>query len=145
MQVVIERVYLEDRTVGSWYLGKDGSGSGIFLLCKTLELPWKDNKRSISCIPEGNYKMIKEATSPLHKYPHFRILNVEGRSGILVHKITFVKHLKGCIGVGNFAYIDNDNLPDIKDSGATLRNLYNSHDDIIDLCITRKDDERVVQ
>ena len=22
--------------------------------CRTLELPWKNNKRSISCIPEGN-------------------------------------------------------------------------------------------
>lgn len=25
--------------------------------CVTIELPWKDNQRSVSCIPEGDYKM----------------------------------------------------------------------------------------
>lgn len=143
MTITIERVYLEDRTVGSWYLGKDGAGCGIFLLCKTLELPWKDNKRSVSCIPEGEYKMVREAWTAKHPYPHFRILNVTGRSGILVHRITYVKHLLGCIGVGEFAYLDGDNLPDIASSSATLNKLYNSHDEIIDLCITKKADDRV--
>ena len=29
--------------------------SGEFI-AHTLELPWKDNEKSISCIPQGNYK-----------------------------------------------------------------------------------------
>lgn len=49
----------------------------------TLELPWKDNKRNISCIPEGLYKIVK------HKSPKFGdclyLPDVPNRSEILVH------------------------------------------------------------
>jgi hypothetical protein len=135
MKIVIERVYLETETLGSWFLGEDG----IFLLAKTMELPWKDNARSISCIPEGTYKMVREAFTVKHPYPHFRILDVPNRSGILVHKITYVKDLRGCIGVGSaFKDLNSDGVPDIIGSTDTLDKLYRSHSDVVELIIRKK-------
>lgn len=118
----IERIYLETETVGSWY-----PINSVAVLCKTLELPWRNNKRGISCIPEGDHLCIKEATSPKHKYPHFRLPEVEGRVGILVHRITYVKDLRGCIGVGQaFQDLNKDGVPDIVRSTLALQELYDS-------------------
>lgn len=67
-------------------------------VCKTLELPWDRNKRSISCIPCGNY-VVTDYTSV--KYPSaFIVLNVPGRSAILIHAGNYVTHTEGCILVG---------------------------------------------
>ena len=135
MKILIERVYLKTSTPGSWYLGHDKE----FLLCKTLELPWLDNERNKSCIPEGNYIMVKEEKSAKHLYPHFRILDVPNRSGILIHRLTYVKHLLGCIGVGGaHKDLNEDGVPDIVDSGTTLEKLYLSHDNEIHLLIREK-------
>ena len=74
--------------------------------CKTLELPWRDNERSISCIPAGEYKTIIRV-SP--KYGRcYWVTNVEGRSWILIHsgnwagdvKKGFKTHVNGCILLG---------------------------------------------
>ncbi len=132
MRIEIRRVYLETETLGSWYV--DG-----IVFAKTMELPWKDNKRSISCIPEGVYEVRKEFTSPGHKYPHFRIYDVPGRTGILVHKITYVKDLRGCIGVGKaFADLNKDGVPDMIQSGKALQELYDSLPHKFDLTIRQK-------
>jgi len=88
----LSRVYLDTSTPGSIYspLGE--------LICKTLELPDKQNQRRISCIPEGTYKVIKEKPKPTRNHGHFRLPEVKGRDGILIHRITYVKDLLGCIG-----------------------------------------------
>lgn len=131
MEVLIERVYLPTETLGSWYV--DG-----IMICKTMELPWKGNQRGISCIPERIYDVIREEESPLHKYPHFRILDVPDRDGILVHKITFVSGLKGCIGVGEFKDLNGDNVPDMINSGINLQKLYDMMPNIFQLEIRKK-------
>jgi hypothetical protein len=118
----IERIYLETETVGSWY-----PMANQVVLCKTLELPWKENRRSISCIPEGDHLCRREAFTVKHPYPHFRLPNVVGRSGILVHRITYVKDLRGCIGVGQaFGDLNGDGVPDIVRSTMALQELYDS-------------------
>jgi len=101
-------------------------------ICKTLELPWKNNARSISCIPLGTYNVTKEPPIPANDihgrkerpYWHFRFHNVPGRSGVLIHKITYVSGLKGCVGTG-FATKDlnGDGLPDMIRSGDALAEL----------------------
>jgi hypothetical protein len=131
MNVSIERVYLLTETLGSWYI--DG-----VLATKTMELPWRENQRNISCIPEGTYEVIREATSNHHPYPHFRILGVEDRDGILVHKITYVSGLRGCIGVGEFKDLNGDNVPDMINSGLNLQKLYDSLPDRFQLEIKKK-------
>lgn len=134
LQCTLERVYLPTETLGSLY---DWSGS---LLCKTMELPWKDNKNSISCIPEHTYLVKKELTSPNHKYPHFRLPNVPGRQGILIHKITYVSGLLGCIGVGGaFKDLNSDGVPDIIDSTKALEMLIELLPLEFELIIKKKD------
>lgn len=131
LRVVIERVYLETETLGSWYINDE-------MICKTMELPWKNNQRGVSCIPEAFYDVIREAESPHHKYPHFRILNVPDRDGILVHKITYVSGLKGCIGVGEFKDLNGDQVPDMINSGLNLQKLYDLLPDKFELQIRKK-------
>jgi hypothetical protein len=131
MRALIERVYLPTETLGSWYV--DG-----IMTCKTMELPWRENQHNISCIPEGIYEVIREATSNNHEYPHFRILNVQNRDGILVHKITYVSGLKGCIGVGEFMDLNGDQVPDMINSGINLKRLYDTLPDRFQLEIRKK-------
>lgn len=111
----LKRVYLETETLGSIYnpLGD--------LVCKTMELPWKENKRAISCIPEGIYRVVVQPPKEGRNYSYFRLPDVKGRSGILIHKITYVKDLKGCIGVGGaFQDLNGDTVPDMINSTKTL-------------------------
>jgi hypothetical protein len=117
MDVKIERVYLPTETLGSFFI--DGK-----MICKTMELPWRQNQRSISCIPEGVYDVIKQPPKADRPYPYFRFTNVPGRSGILIHRITYVSGLKGCIGVGKeFKDLNKDGVPDIIRSGEALSEL----------------------
>ncbi len=50
---------------------------------KTLELPWKENKSQVSCIPTGTYTC-KITNSP--KFGKvYNVQNVKDRSNILIH------------------------------------------------------------
>jgi hypothetical protein len=132
MIVVIERVYLQTETLGSLYV--DG-----VMICKTMELPWKDNQRSISCIPEGEYKVIKQPPKSDRPYPYFRLPNVPGRTGILIHKISYVSGLKGCIGVGKeFKDLNSDGVPDIIRSSEALQELIDMLPDEFKLTVRKK-------
>ncbi len=64
-----------------------------------LELPWKDNERGKSCIPEGTYTVFKDKYRGGKKKgkPAFRFRNVSGRSGILLHIGNFLKDTDGCL------------------------------------------------
>lgn len=53
-----------------------------FMCFDTLELPWRDNLRQISCIPEGSYRC---SFGPTGKGRLYRVENVPGRDGILFH------------------------------------------------------------
>lgn len=131
LEVVIERVYLPTETLGSWYVNGE-------LICKSMELPWRNNQKGLSCFPEGVYTVVREAVSAHHEYPHFRVLDVPGRDGILVHKITYVSGLKGCIGVGEFKDLNGDNVPDMVNSGLNLQKLYDLLPDKFELIVRKK-------
>ena len=72
----------------------------------TLELPWRDNKRSISCIPEGSYN-VKMRISPKYGKVYW-VSDVPNRSFILIHSGNFAgdtskkfkTHVNGCILLG---------------------------------------------
>jgi hypothetical protein len=132
MIVEIQRVYLPTEVLGSFYI--DGA-----LACKTLELAWRDNKRSVSCIPEGTYKVKKEPPKEGRPYPYFRLMNVPGRSGILIHRGVFTHHSKGCILVGTaFTDWNKDNVPDLADSTNALNKLIELLPNEFDLVIKKK-------
>lgn len=68
-------------------------------IAETLELPWRDNKRGISCIPEGTYQC-HLADSPSRGYPVYWLQNVPGRQDVQIHIGNFTKDIRGCILVG---------------------------------------------
>lgn len=99
--------------------------------CKTLELPYKDNERNVSCIPEGHYNVVQRS-SP--KYGnHLHVLDVPNRSLILFHHANFAgsknprtghSDLRGCIAVGReFRDISGDGILDVVDSKNTMKAL----------------------
>jgi hypothetical protein len=107
------------QTNGVLYVEKDGA---IVFECYTLELPWKDNERRISCIPSGTYKAVK------HRSPKFGnsvwIKDVPNRSEILIHPANYVRQLLGCIAVGkDLKDIDGDGLEDTTASRNTMNEL----------------------
>ena len=75
--------------------------------CYSGELPWRENKTGISCIPPGVYKCEKREFPKHGKV--YEVLSVPGRTAILVHKGNYCgdrnKGLKsdveGCLILGN--------------------------------------------
>lgn len=72
----------------------------------SLELPWKDNKRKLSCIPAGVYVAKLRQSPRFGKVYHLQ--NVAGRSYILIHsgnyagdvELGYRSHVEGCILLG---------------------------------------------
>lgn len=77
-----------------------------FLYCAgatfaTLEPPWLDNRRGVSCIPAASYHCRYLERSASGKYRKvYHLLGVRGRSGILTHAGNTAAHTKGCILIG---------------------------------------------
>jgi hypothetical protein len=89
MVLHLKRRYFPDGTNGQLtYEGKH--------ICNTIELPWLDNRRRLSCIPEGEY-FLKKRYSRKYKW-HIQILQVPDRSLILLHPANnALVELNGCI------------------------------------------------
>lgn len=65
-------------------------------LCYTIELPWRNNARMRSCIPEGRYQLVFRY-SERHKV-HLMLQAVPDRTLILIHQANDAsRELKGCI------------------------------------------------
>jgi len=111
MELEILRVYDSDGTNGE--LRHDGKA-----ICHTIELPWLQNRRRVSCIPEGRYELQKRFTQK-HQH-HILVVRVPGRDGILIHPANHAKtELQGCIapvteltgpGSGNQSRLANEKM-----------------------------------
>ncbi|WP_409024840.1 DUF5675 family protein, partial [Flavobacterium sp.] len=89
MVLTLSRTYFPDGTNGK--LECEGK-----LICLTIELPWKNNKTKVSCIPEGKY-FIKKRYSKKFQW-HLEVLDVQNRSLILFHPANnALQELNGCI------------------------------------------------
>jgi hypothetical protein len=97
-------------------------GNKTVFSCKTLELPWRDNQRRISCVPDGTYKVVRRSSA---KYKnHFHLLDVPNRSLILIHQGNYNHQTMGCILVGKeFRDINKNGLMDVTSSVATMNEL----------------------
>lgn len=71
-------------------------------IAHTLELAWKNNEKSISCIPQGDYdcKVRYRNESASYDYVHLIVQDVENRSYILFHRGNYPSDTKGCILTG---------------------------------------------
>lgn len=68
-------------------------------ICVTLELPWRNNERLFSCIPDGTYKLGRHYSSRFGWC--IKLYDVSGRSDILIHPGNTVSDTEGCILVGS--------------------------------------------
>ena len=120
MRAVLIRLNKNDKqTLGRFFIF---DGLDIIFECCTLELPWNENKRNISCIPTGEYKVtIRES----EKYGlHYQVENVMMRDYILIHPANYYKQLRGCIAVGKTFYdINKDGHKDITYSRKTMSKM----------------------
>ena len=93
--LIIRETFTEVSTIGNLYL--DGEW-----LCDTLELPYRDNQRSISCIPAGQYKVRLRLPreSATRDYLHLLVKDVPDRDYILFHIGNKSSDSRGCILVG---------------------------------------------
>jgi len=93
--LLIRDTFSDKSTLGELFLNGER-------MCDTLENPWKDNQRNISCIPKGNYKvrlrLPRESAS--RDYLHLLVQDVPNRKWILVHRGNFPSQTQGCILVG---------------------------------------------
>jgi hypothetical protein len=116
----LDRHYDKHQTKGNLLINKEGAS----YQCKTLELPWKENKSQISCIPEGTYP-VKIRYSK--KYgTHLHITDVPNRDLILIHWANYVgsnnpksghPDLLGCVGVGErYGDITKDGIDELLNS-----------------------------
>lgn len=101
------RTSTDEGTFGDWQ-----SDHGF--ICKTVELPWRDNATGISCVPCGTYRAAWR-WSEAHKKNLYHLVGVPMRSEIEIHSANlagdtakgYVTQLKGCIAPGERV----DNFP----------------------------------
>jgi len=93
--LIIRNIFTDVSTIGNLYLNGEW-------LCDTLENPYLDNQRNISCIPEGEYtvrlRLARESGSK--DYLHLLVKDVPNRDLILFHIGNTAKDTRGCILVG---------------------------------------------
>jgi len=82
------------------------------IICVTCEDPWKNNKPRESCIPKGTYEVVRHgwAADTQVKFKRvWQLLNVPGRSAILMHAGNLPENTLGCILCGTaFGMIGNE-------------------------------------
>lgn len=89
LTLVLARDYLSEGTNGTLLLYGEA-------VCHTIELPWRDNRRNVSCIPEGCYRILPYRSRKFG--PCLIVDEVPRRSGILFHPANHAAtELKGCI------------------------------------------------
>jgi len=93
--LILRDTFSDESTIGELFLNGER-------FCDTLELPYRDNQRSISCIPVGEYKVrLRYAReSATRNYLHLLVEDVKDRSYILFHRGNTAKDTRGCILVG---------------------------------------------
>jgi hypothetical protein len=92
------------------YLSDDRGTLGLLRIGSkyfyTLELPYKDNQKNISCIPNGLYKT-ELYVRPSSKQTVIHIKDVPNRGAILIHIGNTIADIQGCVLVGTSSTIDS--------------------------------------
>ena len=115
MYAVLFRSLSDKVTIGDFDFCTDDAN--LLYSCHALELPWLDNTRKKSCIPEGTYDVQVVPATVNIKYEHLHILNVPDRDGIKIHIANYVSDLLGCVAPGTYAFdMNNDGIIDVGDS-----------------------------
>ena len=115
MMLTIDRKYYDDCTV---------SRVTVFgFQCFFLELPWRENEKNVSCIPEGTYTAFKRL-SPSKNMEVIQYKDVPNRSYIQIHLGNFTSQILGCQLPGDgVKWINDDGVPDVTCSESTFNKL----------------------
>ena len=114
MTYLLKRISMTDKGVFGVLIDEDNIP---FVL--TLERPWINNQKGVSCIPSGTYEC-QRVNTPKHGEV-FQVINVPDRDSILIHKGNIDEDSQGCILVGeNFAYNIKNGQPGVSSSGAAF-------------------------
>ena len=96
MKLALTRLAFRPDGVCGVLLARDDDG--YLPLCVTLEDPWKQNLTGVSCIPAGLYRCRRHSSA---RYPDtFVVMDVPGRTGILLHAGNTHRDTQGCILIG---------------------------------------------
>jgi hypothetical protein len=130
MKVVLKRFKFDEKQVQGRAVLYDDTNNKI-LEFVTLERPWLDNRKNISCIPAGVYK-VSPRWSPTHG-KHFIVHDTYPRELILFHignnigsknPKTGTSDSDGCILAGSaFVDINRDGIVDISASKVKMKSL----------------------
>ena len=106
--LILRDTFTEESTIGELFLNGER-------FCDTLELPYRDNQRSISCIPTGEYKVRFRLPreSATRYYLHFLVQDVKDRQFILIHRGNYARDSRGCVLIGQNRkqdYVGNSTL-----------------------------------
>lgn len=109
------------QTLGSCVIKID---SLLMFACVTLERGWLNNKRNVSCIPIGTYKIVLEYSNKFDMLL-WEIKGVPNRSETKFHAANYFKQLQGCIAPGRrLKFINSDNYLDVTNSKSTLKDFH---------------------
>lgn len=121
--VIITRTkYTDKETFGNLVAHRNGK----LFRCLTLELPWKNNKKKVSCIPRGFYTGTLTYW-PAKKRSNYLLSPVPERDGIFMHfgnyayRPTSKPDIEGCILLGSsYGDLNDDNVDEILNTKATV-------------------------
>ena len=93
--LLIRDTFTEESTIGELFINGER-------ICDTLERPYFNNQRNISCIPEGVYpvRLRLPRESATRDYVHLLVQDVPDRDWILFHRGNYPYQSQGCILVG---------------------------------------------
>jgi len=102
LKAILHRTTTDDQ-------GTEGILSTVGFSCFVLELPWRDNRRGMSCIPLGEYEC-QVIYSPHFRKKFYWLKSVPDRSGVLLHSgnfagdrdLGFKTHSEGCLLLGKY-------------------------------------------
>ena len=92
---MIRDTFSEESTIGELFINGER-------ICDTLERPYFNNLKNISCIPEGVYpvRLRLPRESATRDYIHLLVQDVPDRDWILFHRGNYPYQSQGCILVG---------------------------------------------
>ena len=126
MKAVIRRQHYTTKQVTGTLTLYNSRNKEVFS-CKTLELPWLENQRSISCIPTGTYECVKRISDKYRLSYHVKSPGkdqVKGRDWILIHPGNYYTQILGCILVGKeLRDLNSDGYKDVTASRNTVKAL----------------------
>lgn len=98
---------------------------------RTLELPWRDNRRKMSCVPPGSYRCALTNSPKFGRV--YMLLDVPGRSHVLIHPANFAgdsslgwtTQLEGCIAPCMRVGVMRNNAGAMQSAGLVSRPAWN--------------------